>query len=301
MNNQIDNYNIKKALIFTLFSAVSFSVMALFVKFASNTTTVDKIIAFRFGISLIYALIVIGIRKILNKSISLKTNNLPLQILRSITGMIGMLFLYTSLKYILIVNANLLSMTSALFIPILGLLFFRIKVNSKHWIAITIGFIGVALILKPNHELFDIYSFLALLSGIVIAISYILTRKLSINDNHHVCMFYMFFITFIVSGTYALLTWKTPDFKTLLFLLGVGLFGSFHQDFMIRASAYAPAEITSSLLYSTLVFSIGIDWIFFKNIPNFVTWFGIILVILSSILTIFGPFIEKQKITEKNN
>lgn len=299
MDSDLKNINLKKAVIFILFSAVSFSIMALFVKFAAKNTTVDKIIAFRFGISLIYALIVLGIRKILNRNVSLKTNNLPLQIIRSFFGMLGMFLLYTSLKYILIVNANLLSMTSALFIPIIGALFFRAKVGYKHWIAITIGFLGVALILNPGNDLFDIYSLLALFSGLVIAISYVLTRKLSLNDSHHVCMFYMFFITFIISGTYALLTWKTPDFHTFLLLIGVGVFGSFHQDFMIRASAFAPAKITSSLLYSTLIFSIGLEWIFFKNIPKFGAWIGIILVILSSVLTVYGAIAQKEAVIQK--
>ncbi len=299
MSESTEHFHLKKAVFYILISALSFTIMALFVKFASKTTTVDKIIAFRFGISLLYALIVIAIRKILKKNVSLKTNHLIMQIFRSIFGMLGMVLLYTSLKYIPIVDANLLAMTSALFIPIIGVLFFRSKISHKHWIAIIIGFIGVAFILKPGHELFDLYSLLALFSGLTISVSLILTRKLAKYDRHFVCMFYMFFITFLVSGTYALFTWKTPDLETFLLLIGVGVFGSFYQDFMIRASAYAPSKIISSLLYSTLIFSIFFDWLFFKNIPNIVTWVGIILVVSSSILTVYGARSQKEVMIKK--
>jgi drug/metabolite transporter (DMT)-like permease len=67
---------------------------------------------------------------------------------------------------------------------------------------------------------------------------------------------------------------------------------------MIRASFYAPAKITSSLLYSALIFSIGFDFLFFNKTPNSISWMGIFLVILSSVLTVWGALSQKDKVQE---
>jgi drug/metabolite transporter (DMT)-like permease len=279
--------DIKKSVIFILISSVSFSMMTLFVKLASTRTTIDIIILFRFTISFLYALLFLLVRKILKQTISLKTNHIFIHIARAISSMLSMVLLYTALRYIPLVDGNLLLMTNALFVPILGTLFLKYRVHYKHWLAITIGFIGIAFILRPGHELFYPPSLLAFLSGILSAITLLLLRKQSKFDEHYVCMFYYFFIAFLASSVYALFTWITPDFYTFLLLIGVGVFGSFYQDFLIRASAYASPKITSSLLYSTLIFSIVFDWLFFQSIPRFYTWIGIVLVIFSSIMTIY--------------
>lgn len=294
MNIKKEHFHLKKSVILIFIASLSFSIMALLVKFAAKRTTIDIMITFRFTISFLYILVLLLIRKGLKKTISLKTGHIYMHISRAVVSLITMVLLYLSLRYIPIVDANLLFMTNALFVPIVGFLFLRHKIIYKHWLAIIIGFVGVAFILKPGYELFDPHSLLALFAGIGAAISLLLVRKLSKFDQHYVCMFYYFLIAFLISGIYAIFTWVIPDFTTFLFLVGIGVFGSFYQDLLIRASSYASAKITSSLLYATLVFSMVFDWWFFAHIPSFLTWIGIILVVFSSILTIYAARQKKE-------
>lgn len=295
MDKQI---NLKKGAVFILFSALSFSVAAVFVKFAARNVSVDKIIAFRFGISFIYILIVLAIRKILKKNVSLKTAHINMHIFRALFSTLGLVLFYKSLKYIPLVDANLLYMSNALFVPVIGAFFLKSKVTKKHWIAIIIGFIGISFILKPGNEILGFYSFIALLAGLSVGFAFILVRELCRHDTHYVCMFYMFLITFILSGSWACATWQTPDLHTILLLIGAGILGSLYQDFMTRGSFYVPAGIVSSLLYTTLIFTIFFDWFFINHIPDFGVWTGIILVILSSVLTIYAARFQKPKIKQ---
>lgn len=283
-----ENFQLKKGVIYILLSALSFSIMSLFVKFVAKKTTPDKIIAFRFGISFLYILIFLLIKKISKKGISVKTNHLFLHIVRALFSTLGMIFFYTALRYLPIVDANLLFMTNALFIPVLGAIIFKTKVTYKHWIAIIIGFIGVGFILKPGNEIVGFYSFLGLFSGLSVSVSLLLVRELSQHDGPYVCMFYMFLVTFIICGSYSFLTWKPLDFNTILLLIGAGIFGTLYQDFMTKGSFHVPSRIVSALLYTTLVFTMFFDWFFINHIPNLGTWIGIILVVLSSILTIYA-------------
>ena len=209
-----EHFHIKKAVIFALGAAIFFSLMALFAKLAVAHTTINVIVLFRFGVSLLYILLIFGFKKIKNKVPSLKTKHIFLYIFCSILAFSMMTLLYFSLKYIPLVDGNLLVMTNPLFIPIIGALFLHHKTNKKHWIAIVIGFLGVAFILKPGHELYNPMAFFALLAGLCAAIALLIIRRLRKYDNHYVCMFYYFLITFVISGVFAIFNWKTPDFHT---------------------------------------------------------------------------------------
>ena len=86
--------NIKKAVIFASFGALSYSVMAVLVKLVSAHTTKEMIVFFRFFISFIYLLIVLAHRSLFKKPVSLKTSNLKLHLLRATAGIINLILFY---------------------------------------------------------------------------------------------------------------------------------------------------------------------------------------------------------------
>ena len=67
------HFHLPRAILFSFLSALSFSIMAVFVKLAAPHTTNSMTILFRFGISFLYILIILGIRRLQHKEISLKT------------------------------------------------------------------------------------------------------------------------------------------------------------------------------------------------------------------------------------
>ena len=281
------HHNLKKATIYTLSAALSFSIMALFVKRASPYTNNNMVIFFRFSISFLYILILVIIKNLKkHKKLSLRTKNFGLHFIRSIASLFGMLFFYFSLKFISLVDGTLLVMTATLFVPILGFIFFRHKTDIKHWLAITVGFIGVALVLKPGHTLFNPKALYALAAGFSGAVAILLIREQVKKDDPYVCMFYYFLIAFVISGAISVFHWDTPDIKTFLYLVCVGIFGTLYQEFLIRGSHFGPAKVISSLMYLSIIFSAFWGWMFFKEFPDYITIIGIILVFLGGILTV---------------
>jgi drug/metabolite transporter (DMT)-like permease len=278
--------NIRKAVIFALLSAVSLSLMALFVKLASPNTNNNMTVFFRFSISFIYIFIIMVVKKAKGQVFPYKTKHIWLHILRSFLSFATMMLFYYSLKYISLVNGNLLVMTNALFIPILSFLIFRKKTNFSHWGAVIIGFIGVVLVLNPDPATFNSKSLIALGAGFAGALAIMTIRIISKYDLPHTSMFYYFPLAFIMSAIVSIFNWQTPDLDTLILLLCVGIFGTFYQEFLIRASQYAASKIISSLLYTSIVFSGFLGLIFFGEAPSLISVFGIVFVCLGSLLTI---------------
>jgi len=280
--------NLKKATIFGLGAALSFSVMAFFVKLAAPHTNNNMIIFFRFSVSFFYIAIILIFKTLMRDTkFPIKTKHFKLHLVRALTSMAAMLLFYYSLMHINLIDANLLVMTSPLFVPIFAVLLFHEKTNWKSILAIIIAFVGIACVIKPGHELFNPVSLIALSAGIIVAIVILIMRVLSVYDHPHTCMFYYFPLAFLISGIISIFHWQTPDLHTVMLLLLAGVCGTSYQEFLIRASQHAQARVVSTLMYTSVIFSGLLGWQIWGEIPDLLSWAGIALVCCGSIATIF--------------
>lgn len=278
--------NNKLAFVFGILSAFSLSIMVLFVKLTAPYTTSGVIIASRFLISFMYILIILGGKYILGNPVSLQTQKPLMHLIRALFGLLSMLFLYYALRFISLVDGTLLSMTNALFIPIIAWLFFGVKTSKMVIFAIFLGFIGVVLVIHPWSSSINIHDFYALGSGVSTAISIILLREIARIDGPYVIMFYYFASAFIISIIIAACDWVMPSSHVILLLLCIGIFGTLYHDFLIRASGYAPAAIVSVFLYCSIGFSAIFDLVVWKVTPNICTCIGLLIICFTSYITV---------------
>lgn len=278
--------NIKKAVVFALLSTMSLSIMALFVKLAAPYTNNNMTIFFRFAMSFIYIVIVLTIKKSQGCQLRYKTEHIWLHLIRSSMGVLSMMLFYYSLRYITLVDGSLLMMTNGLFIPILILIIYGKKTTLGHWIAVSIGFIGVLLVLQPGSTIFHPASFIALSSGLTSALAIISLRVINKYDPPHLALLYYFVAAFIISGIISIFNWKTPDTHTLILLLCIGIFGTLYQEFLVRATRYASSNVVSSLMYTNILFSGLFGIIIWNEIPGIISIIGIVLVCSGGLLTI---------------
>jgi drug/metabolite transporter (DMT)-like permease len=292
--------NIKKAVIFSFLAAICFSIMALFVKFVAHSIDNNLIVFFRFGVSFLYILGVVFFKNIISKKnqINLKTKIFKLHFLRAVASTLSMLLLYYSLAYISLVDANLLFMTSPLFVFVIGLIFLHKRKDLLHIIAVILGFIGVAFVLKPTASLFNPKAIYALLTGVSTAVAFLLIRKISKKDDHYVSLFYYFLLAFTFSGIISIFRWSHLDWNNIYYLFLIGVFGTAFQEFLIRASTYASAKITSSLLYFSVLFSAIFSFIFFNYSLGLFDYFGILLICSSGIIVVRKNNDNNKKISK---
>lgn len=127
-------------------------------------------------------------------------------------------------------DAILLNNTAPLFVPIVALLITGAKTPRKVWWGVVIGFIGVALVLHPGPQLFQLTSFIGLASGVLAAIAIVQIWILSKTGTTTQMFFYYFLIGTVASGAFALFQWRMPpDWKIWLLLGGIGIFGTLYQ------------------------------------------------------------------------
>jgi drug/metabolite transporter (DMT)-like permease len=260
--------------------------MALCANLATEHSTDAIIVFFRFAVTGFYILVMLGIKHWSGKHISLKTKHLGMHLLRAVSSMGAMYSLYYALRYIPLVDANLLSLTYPLFALVLTAIFFKDKVRFSIWIAMLIGFLGIMLVLKPSHALFHPAALVGLFSGVCAAVGILGIRELSKHEHTYTIMFYYTSAALIISTILVVFDWHTPDWHTLLLLIGVGVFGMLYQELLTRSLAYAPPRIPSSLMYLSIVFSSVFGLLIWNHIPDYWSWLGIVLVCLGNIFVV---------------
>ena len=85
-----------------------------------------------------------------------KTNNIRIQLTRSILSIIESGLFVLSFKYLSLANAHSIASLTPVFVVALSAIILKEHVNFKTWIAIFVGFLGVVLIMRPGFSIFDV-------------------------------------------------------------------------------------------------------------------------------------------------
>lgn len=284
--------NFKLAIIFALIASICYAITGIFVKLIGHQTTTTTIVFFRFSLGLIIFLPWFLKDKDLFKKIHPQSF-----ILRSITGLLALSCMFYAMKYISLANALLLNNTNALFVPIVAWILLKTITPFKIWIAIIIGFLGVILILQPDHGVMNPAALVGLASGVFGGISLLQIRQLTKTHSARQILFYYFAMSTILTGIALPFLWQTPTIQIWPLLIWVGIFSAIYQLFLILSFTYAPARLMSVIMFSSVIFGSLFDWILWHHIANTLTLVGMGLVIFASIVAIYF----NQMLTETKN
>ncbi len=277
--------------LFAIISAFSFAVMSVFVKKIGTDLPTSIPIFFRFAISFILLLPWV----LRSSSFQFKVRHPWRYVTRILSALLALFLMFYALRFIPLVNALLLNNTAPLFVPIIAYFLTGAKTPYKAGLGILIGFVGIALILRPNHQIFSIASCIALVSGILAALAIVEMRIVSKTSSVTQMLFYYFLVSTIVSGVVATCQWETPTPQIWLLLIGVGIFGTIYQVFATLAYVTAPVRLMSPLMFFIVIFGGVFDWALWNHVPDMLTILGAVVIIAGSILTIcFGKNLIKK-------
>jgi len=99
-------------------------------------------------------------------------------------------------------------------------------------------------------------------------------------------VFYFAIIATFLSALPTVASWRTPHGLVWLAAAAMGLTATLGQLAMTRAYAHAPASQVGPFVYSSVVFAAGLDWLFWRKLPDAFTVAGGALVVAAGILSL---------------
>lgn len=220
----------------------------------------------------------------------LKTKHPYLHLIRDASGFCFFYFLYLSLSSLLLVDAIVLSNTAPLLVPLVILIWFRIRLHFGLWISLLIGFIGIVVILHPGGKDFlKPGSLLALFSGCAGGVGLVAIRRLVQTDKTETINFYYFLFSSIILIPIISIfyKWQWPQRNEWWPILGMGVCMPVMQYLQAKSSYFAPASRVAPFFYASIVFSGLLGWWFWEEIPSKLSLIGIALVVAGALLSVF--------------
>jgi drug/metabolite transporter (DMT)-like permease len=206
----------------------------------------------------------------------LKTNQLPLQLLRGLVSVVYLWVLMYSFAHMPFADATAISYTQALYITVFSALILNERVTIFQWAATTIGTVGALLIIKPAFLNQSLVYLLAILGTSFNGLAFVLNKYLQRRggDSELTTMFYVNMVA-LVCNLPVLVVSSPPGPEVWPWLSSVIIFGPVGMYFGMLAVRYASVSSLGPYSLLRLVVAVIGDIILFHEVPDWIALLGI--------------------------
>ncbi|WP_421707347.1 DMT family transporter [Algihabitans sp.] len=253
-------------------------------KWLSGAYPINQIVFFRMAFGLLPALVLVWAE---GGWPSLRSGNLKMQALRALAGAGAIFAFFTSLRYLGLAEATAIAFVAPLVVTALSVPLLGESVGWRRWTAVTVGFVGAMIILRPGSEAFQWAAILPLAAGVCYALALITTRVLARTDANAAIVFWNALIIAVAAGLSLPFAWVTPSWGDLGLFALMGLLGGVSIYWITLAFRNAPAAVLAPFDYSALLWSTLIGWLIWRELPDAWVWAGAVLLIGSGLYVLY--------------
>ncbi len=257
-----------------LASTILFSVMHASVRYLSAELHPFEIAFFRNSLALLFFIPLIA----RNRGILLKRDHIKWHLLRATFNVIAMLIFFYALSITPLAIVQALSFTAPLFTTVLAIFILGERVRFRRWAAITLGFIGVLIIIRPGVQPIELGTLLVLCSASIWALTMVIIKRLSNTDSPLTITAYVTIFLTIMSLIPALLVWKTPMGVQWAWLFFAAVTGTLGQLCLAKAFAFAETTIVLPIDFAKIIWGAVFGYLIFGEYVSAYTWIGAVII-----------------------
>jgi len=286
--------NILKGILFKLASALMFAVMSALVRFAGETIPVGQVVFFRSAFALLPVVVIYTLTRQLRGAVH--TTRPFGHVGRGTLGAAGMFLSFAALARLPLADVTVISFASPLITVALAALLLKERVRIYRWSAVTIGFLGVLVMLAPHLEASRIGghtpaetvgAMLALISAFCNAGAVIQTRRLVDTETTSSIVFYFSLVCAIVSALTLPFDWQTPSGVTLAALVSTGVLGGLGHLLLTESYRYAPASVVAPFDYTAILWAFLIGYAMFGEVPARLVFIGAAIIVVTGLFVLW--------------
>jgi drug/metabolite transporter (DMT)-like permease len=194
---------------------------------------------------------------------------------------------FLALKHLRLADAMLLCYTLPIFIPIIEWFWLKEPVSRQTKIAVMVGFIGIALVLKPGFGLFQAAGLVGLASGLLAALAIVGIRRMTVTEPVVRVVFYFTVFGTLVSAIPLAWAWENPEDPMLWVLCAMGVLAIMAQMCLTKGYSLAPAGQVGPFNYGNVVFAALMGWVFWDETLDGLTLVGAVLTCSAGIIATY--------------
>lgn len=241
-------------------AAISFGIMATFVKLACETISSIEVVFFRslFGSIMIAAMI-------WKEHASWVGKNFKVLALRGIFGFAALSMHFYAISELNLGTAVMLNYTAPIFVVVLARFMLDEKTTWRINSLIILSFVGLYLLAQPQFDVKPFPILIGILSGICAAAAYVLIRSSGEEESPYTIIFYFTITSTIGAIPFLKFGFEWPNLIEWIWLVGVTVGAFFGQVWMTKSIQSTPVSFVLPFSYLTPVFSAILGAIIWKE------------------------------------
>lgn len=302
-SKSFDDPNLTGALS-ALAAAFCFSLNDVSIKFLSGNYALHEIVLIR---SVTGMIILLAVFLPYSGGLSaLRTRRIGIHLLRSLCVVFANTMFFLGIAVLPLAEGVALFFVSPLLIAVFSVIFLKETVGPLRWGAISVGLIGVLVVLRPGTAVFQIASLFPVAAAIGYAALHMLTRYIGRTESALTMTFYIQ-ATFIAislamgitvgdgrfgesengSLEFLLRAWTVPATKDYAIFLLLGVASAFGGYFISQAYRVAEAAVVAPFEYVAMPLAVFWGLTVFGDWPDLFALFGILLILGSGLFLIW--------------
>ncbi|MEP1207386.1 MAG: DMT family transporter [Rhizobiaceae bacterium] len=217
----------------------------------------------------------------------LHTKQPVLQITRGGLAAGSALLFIIAVSYVPLADAVAVSFIAPFVVTVLGALILGERVGLRRWAAVTIGFLGSMIVIRPGLGALHPAVMLVVVAAILFALRQILSRALADTDRTSTTIAYTALVGSFLLTLPLPFIWQWPGstFEILL-LTSIAVMAAGAEILVIKALEVAQAVVVAPVQYSLIIWGTAYGYFVFGQFPDMWTWIGAVIIIASGLYTL---------------
>lgn len=286
--------NVFKAITLKVASALIFAVMAGLVRFIGTAYPIGQVVFFRSAFAILPVIVIYAARGELEAAIRMGR---PFgHVGRGLTAVGAMFCNFSALARLPVVDATAISFAAPLITVAMAALWLKERVRIYRWSAVSIGFLGVVVMLLPHFDIAGaapasaseaIGAGLGLAGAFFNAGSVIQTRHLTKSETTSSIVFYFSLICALAGLVTAPFGWNMPGEVELAALVGIGICGGLGHIVLTESYRFAPASLIAPFDYTSMLWALFVGYLAFGELPTALGFLGAAVIVGAGLFVIW--------------
>jgi drug/metabolite transporter (DMT)-like permease len=270
--------------IWMLVSAAAFAAMGAFVKAATATPFLEKVI-----VRNLFTLAIAGLLAVARRRPLLgRLRNQPVLFTRSLLGLGGVTCYFYAVDHLLLADATMLTKLSPFFVAIFASVFLGERPTRSVVLGMAAAFFGGLLVIKPRFDVGVVPALVGLGSAAFAGGAYTVLRALRAREAPETIIFHFSLVTFAALLPVAAPGLVVPTGREMLWLAGIGAGAALGQFGLTIAYRHAPAAEVSIYSYAMILVAAALGFAFWSEVPDLLSAAGGVLIIFGGAAAYLG-------------
>ncbi len=217
----------------------------------------------------------------------LHTTQPKLQIGRGVLAATSATLFIIGVSYIPLADAVALTFVAPFIVTVMGAVILKEPVGIRRWSAVTIGFIGTLIVIRPGLGVVHPAAFLVIIAATAFAFRQILSRVLAGGDKTSTTIAYTAIVSWCLLSIPLPFVWQTPTTSLeIVLLIAIAVLAACAETLVIMALGAAQAVIVAPVQYSILIWGTMYGFLIFGQLPDFWTLVGASIIVATGLYTL---------------